>query len=207
MGTMEELETLPGGRDDPVGDAVQAERGAGGQPLSCCGPLDDKRWSSQLDSSYLFPTKLFLRIFFLFLTELSNAQKRKRYGKRSEVWSIFAHLDEKGETSPTKCRICGKYFSFKSTTSDLYGHPDRCHKSEVMPPSKRPMASDYNPQLPRLLSQSNISVVGVHNDSLHALAKKSLRIPLSDTTARVHLREMIFRESSRRVPSNLCLDG
>ena len=147
-------------------------------------------------------------------TELSNTQKKRRYRKRSEVWNIFAHLSHQDETSPIKCGMCGKCFSFKSTASNLYRHLDRYHRSEAILLSKRPVGNDYNPQLPRLLSQNNISLVRVRKDSLHALAKKSLRIPFSDTTARVYLREqarvmreMVFRESPRRTPFNLCFDG
>lgn len=93
------------------------------------------------------------------------------------------------------------------------GNP-RYHKSEAMSLSKRSMASDHNPQLPRLLSQNNISLARVRKDSLHALAEKSLRIPFSGTTARVYLREqakamreLVFRESPGRTPFNLCFEG
>ena len=147
-------------------------------------------------------------------TDLSSSPKRGRYRKRSEIWKFFVQVDNENEISPIKCIICGKQFSFKSTASNLYRHLNRCHNVEATSLVKHSTQKNYNPQLPRLLSQNNISLFKVRSDSMHEFANKSLKIPFSDTTARSYLREhaklmreMVFRQSTKKTPFNLCFDG
>lgn len=139
-------------------------------------------------------------------TDLSSSPKRGRYRKRSEIWKFFVQVDNENEISPIKCTICGKQFSFKSTASNLYRHLNRCHNVEATSLVKHSTQKNYNPQLPRLLSQNNISLFKVRSDSMHEFANKSLKIPFSDTTARSYLREhaklmreMVFRQSTKKL--------